>query len=200
MLSHSVVSDSATLWTVARQAPLSMGFSRQGHEWVAVPSSRGSSQPRDRTCISFTSCTGRRVLCQQSPPGSAQMPPAPPCHTAHSHTLITLTCYHTHLVTRTVGAHSLPHLCFPLDTPCVRVLPCRPQCTHTHTHTHSYMHTYLAAHSPSDPHAYVPRAIRVTHTMLASVSRPPTHPPMSPQPRVQISTSTLVPEFMPAHL
>ena len=29
MLSHSVVSDSATPWTVARQAPLSMGFSRQ---------------------------------------------------------------------------------------------------------------------------------------------------------------------------
>ena len=29
VLSHSVVSDSATLWTVARQAPLSMGFCRQ---------------------------------------------------------------------------------------------------------------------------------------------------------------------------
>ena len=28
-VSHSVVSDSATPWTVARQAPLSMGFSRQ---------------------------------------------------------------------------------------------------------------------------------------------------------------------------
>ena len=26
---HSVVSDSETLWTIARQAPLSMGFSRQ---------------------------------------------------------------------------------------------------------------------------------------------------------------------------
>ena len=29
--SHSVVSDSATPWTVARQAPLSMGFSRREH-------------------------------------------------------------------------------------------------------------------------------------------------------------------------
>ena len=29
MLSRSVVSDSATSWTVARQAPLSMGFSSQ---------------------------------------------------------------------------------------------------------------------------------------------------------------------------
>ena len=29
MLSHSVVSDSVTPWTVAHQAPLFMGFSRQ---------------------------------------------------------------------------------------------------------------------------------------------------------------------------
>ena len=34
-------------WNVAHQAPLSMGFSRQEHWWVAMPSSRGSSQPRD---------------------------------------------------------------------------------------------------------------------------------------------------------
>ena len=26
-------------------------------EWVAMPSSRGSSQPRDRTCVSYCSCT-----------------------------------------------------------------------------------------------------------------------------------------------
>ena len=39
-----------TLWTVAHQASLSMRFSRQYSprtlEWVAMPSSRGSSQPR----------------------------------------------------------------------------------------------------------------------------------------------------------
>ena len=29
-------------------------------EWVAMPSSRGSSQPRTRTCISYISCIGRR--------------------------------------------------------------------------------------------------------------------------------------------
>ena len=42
-----------TLWTLACQAPLSMGFSRQEY-WsgVAVPSSRGPSQPRDPTCVS----------------------------------------------------------------------------------------------------------------------------------------------------
>ena len=39
----SVVSDTATLWTVAHQAPLSMGFSIL--EWVAMPSSRGLSPP-----------------------------------------------------------------------------------------------------------------------------------------------------------
>ena len=34
----------ATLWTVAHQAPLSMGFSRQEYqEWVAIPFSRESS-------------------------------------------------------------------------------------------------------------------------------------------------------------
>ena len=42
----------AILWTVARQAPLSMGFSRQELlEWVAVSSSRGSPEPRDGTQV-----------------------------------------------------------------------------------------------------------------------------------------------------
>ena len=36
MLSHSVTSDSATPWTVVPQAPLSMGFSRQGY-WGGLP-------------------------------------------------------------------------------------------------------------------------------------------------------------------
>ena len=30
-------------------------------EWVSMPSSRGSSQPRDRIYVSFVSCTGRQV-------------------------------------------------------------------------------------------------------------------------------------------
>ena len=37
-----------TLWTAACQAPLSMEFSRI-LEWVAMPSSRGCSPPRDQT-------------------------------------------------------------------------------------------------------------------------------------------------------
>ena len=31
-------------------------------EWVAMPSSRGSSRPRDRTQVSHVSCTGRQIL------------------------------------------------------------------------------------------------------------------------------------------
>ena len=40
-------------WTVAHQAPLSMGILQARIlEWVAMPSSRGSSQPRDQTQVS----------------------------------------------------------------------------------------------------------------------------------------------------
>ena len=44
------------LWTIACQAPLSLGFSRQEY-WsgLLVPSSKGSSWPRDRTSISYIS-------------------------------------------------------------------------------------------------------------------------------------------------
>ena len=52
-VSCSVVSDSVTPWTVAHQAPLFMGILQAGIlEWVAMPFSRGSSQPRDRTWVS----------------------------------------------------------------------------------------------------------------------------------------------------
>ena len=54
----------ATWRTVARQAPLSVEFSRQEYRsgWVAVPCSRGSW--KDRTCISGVSCIGRQILYQ----------------------------------------------------------------------------------------------------------------------------------------
>ena len=52
----------ATLWAAAHQAPLSTGFSRQEY-WSGLPCPfMGSSPPRDRICISFVPCTGRRVL------------------------------------------------------------------------------------------------------------------------------------------
>ena len=39
-------------------------------EWVAMPSSRGSSRPRDQTQVSYSFCTGRRVLYHQRHLGS----------------------------------------------------------------------------------------------------------------------------------
>ena len=51
-----------------------LGFSVHGIlqarilEWVAMPFSRESSQPRDRTHISYISCTGRRVPLPPVPP------------------------------------------------------------------------------------------------------------------------------------
>ena len=50
----------ATPWTVAYQAPPSMGFSRQEY-WSGLPFSfsRGSSLPRDRTQVS---CIGGRCF------------------------------------------------------------------------------------------------------------------------------------------
>ena len=53
----------ATPWTVAHQAPLSMGFSRQEH-WSGLPflTLGESPQYRDQTCISFVSCIGRQIL------------------------------------------------------------------------------------------------------------------------------------------
>ena len=43
-----------TLWTVARQPPLSMGTLHVGIlGWVTMPSSRDSSQPRSRTKVSL---------------------------------------------------------------------------------------------------------------------------------------------------
>ena len=60
--SHSVVSDSATPWTVAYQALRSLSvhgiFQARVREWVAISFSRGSSQPRDQTQVSCTA--GRR--------------------------------------------------------------------------------------------------------------------------------------------
>ena len=50
-------------WTVAHQAPLSMGFPRQEY-WSGLPwlPPGDLPRPRDRTCTPYVSCTGRRVL------------------------------------------------------------------------------------------------------------------------------------------
>ena len=53
----------ATPWTEAHQAPLSTGILlARILEWAAISFSRGSSQPRDQTRISYISCISRWVL------------------------------------------------------------------------------------------------------------------------------------------
>ena len=46
-------------------------------EWVAMPSSRESSQPRDQTCISYVFCIGRWVLYHLRHQGSPNNPYLP---------------------------------------------------------------------------------------------------------------------------
>ena len=60
----------ATLWGVAPQASLSTGFSRQ-EEWCgfAMPSSRGSSWPRDWTHVSYTHLRWQLRSLPLAPPG-----------------------------------------------------------------------------------------------------------------------------------
>ena len=65
MLSHFCrVQLFATLWTIARRAPLSMGSSKQDY-WSEVPHPPPRDlppAPRDRTHLSCISCIGRWVL------------------------------------------------------------------------------------------------------------------------------------------
>ena len=69
MLSHfSGVWLFATPWTVASQAPLSMGFSRP-EKWSGCHFFlQGSSWARDRTLVSYICCTGRWFFTP-APPG-----------------------------------------------------------------------------------------------------------------------------------
>ena len=72
MLCHfSCVQLFATLWTVALQAPLSMGFSRQEY-WSGLPSHPPGDPPNpgNQIHISYISCTGRRVLYHECHLGS----------------------------------------------------------------------------------------------------------------------------------
>ena len=56
----------ATLWTAARQAPLSTGFSRQEYQSGLPCSPPGDhSRPRDRAHVFYIFCTGRWVLSHQ---------------------------------------------------------------------------------------------------------------------------------------
>ena len=73
----------ATPWTVAHQAPLSMGILQaRTLEWVAMPSSRTSSQPRDRTQVSRT---GGDCSLLSEPPGKPSFSHTCICVSEESH-------------------------------------------------------------------------------------------------------------------
>ena len=55
-LSHSVRSNSATSWTSPPGSSVHGILLARMLEWVAIPFSRGSSRPRDRTQVSSVSC------------------------------------------------------------------------------------------------------------------------------------------------
>ena len=71
-VSLSLVQLCGTQWTVAHQAPLSMGFQARTLGQVAISYSRGFSQPRDRTHVSCISCIGRWILSTE-PPGKSHL-------------------------------------------------------------------------------------------------------------------------------
>ena len=58
MLSHCVTSDSATPWTVAHQAPLSMGFSRQEY-WSGLSCPPQRDLPNPGTELTSPALAGR---------------------------------------------------------------------------------------------------------------------------------------------
>ena len=64
-----------TPWTVVHQAPLSVELWTRILEWVAISSSKGSSQPRDRICSSCVFCIGSRILYHWCHLGMASFSP-----------------------------------------------------------------------------------------------------------------------------
>ena len=65
VLSRSVVSDCATLWTAAHRVPLSVGFSRQEYwNWLPCP------PPEDLPDPEMEPRSRRQILCRLSHQGS----------------------------------------------------------------------------------------------------------------------------------
>ena len=62
-LSHSVVSISLQpYWLQPTRLHWPWDSQARILEWVAMPSSRGSFQPRNWTCVSYVSCISRQIL------------------------------------------------------------------------------------------------------------------------------------------
>ena len=95
-------------WPVAHQAPLSMGILQPRiMESVAMPSSRGSSQPRDQTHISCVSCMVDRFF--------TTTPPVKPQHTELG---ISGLPKHNHKISWAGGSTPTPELIFAVHVEC----------------------------------------------------------------------------------
>ena len=91
----------ATLWTVARQPPRHMGFSRQGY-WSGLLCRPPRDLPDPGTHGSYISCIDRRVLYHWKPKACVYV-------YTHTHT-------HTHLyICYAKSLQSCPILCNPID-------------------------------------------------------------------------------------
>ena len=71
VFSHSVVSKSLQLYGIQSARLLCpWNFLGKNARVACISYSRGSSQPKDRTCVSCISCTDRWILCHQPHLGS----------------------------------------------------------------------------------------------------------------------------------
>ena len=69
------MSDSVTPWTAAHQAPLPQA---RVVEWVAMASSRGSSRPRDQTCVELEGLREREGVTEAQNNGAEPEGPVSP--------------------------------------------------------------------------------------------------------------------------
>ena len=102
----SLVQLCATLWAIG--SPVHVILQARTLEQVAVPSSRGSSQPRDQTCVSYISCVGRQVLISPlAPPGKPVLLATASCLPYSSYLASTLcTCQGAHTSLTAGAAHT----------------------------------------------------------------------------------------------
>ena len=94
-------------------------------EWVAMPSSRGPSQPRDQTCIFYISCIEARFTRQVAQ-----------CHLGSPRCINFLMAGQVRSVQFSLVSRSCPTLCNPMDcsTPSFPLQHQRPELTQTHVH------------------------------------------------------------------
>ena len=138
MLSHSVVSDSAILWTIACQIL----------EWAAISYFRGSSWPRDQILVSCIFCSGRQILYHWEAPFWRGNP-----------------CWYTDvsIISFIVGIHTQIHpftpVCFLEWDYNLHLVLQFAFCSHNNAHTHTILWTSFnaSAYQPYDEMAVCKR-------------------------------------------